>query len=405
MASKKKRQLLACALIAAVSVSLVNFSSRNTTAYADSLSSLRDQYNQLQKEQQELQSKVNDLDSKVSSEEQKKSALDQNASVIKQQIAVLNTQIDTTTDQLDKKSDEIKSTQNQINTDKEEYQQQVVAIYEAGSASKLELLLTSNSVSQFLTRFQVIKDISDHDTELINNLHSSETELQSDKKQLQSELVDLQSSQGSLAAKREVLNAQIAKEDSIVKGLKSDKDEAQAQTDDVAEKARETDAEINAEIAREAEARRRQLESEENQPGQSGSVIPHGGSVSGSYIVNYARGFIGTPYVFGSADPSVGFDCSGFVQYVYANAAGIALTHSAAAQYGEGTPISESQLKPGDLVFFDVSGGGIDHVGIYSGGGMFIEANYGTSSPKAVIETSMESAYWAPKYAGAVRIE
>ena len=75
-----------------------------------------------------------------------------------------------------------------------------------------------------------------------------------------------------------------------------------------------------------------------------------------------------TPYVWGGSSPG-GFDCSGFVAYVYAQM-GVSLPHNAASQYGYGTPVAYSDLEPGDLVFFS----GLGHVGIYIGGGQFIHA-------------------------------
>ena len=84
-------------------------------------------------------------------------------------------------------------------------------------------------------------------------------------------------------------------------------------------------------------------------------------------VVGYALSFQGVPYVYGGTSPS-GFDCSGLVQYVFA-AFGKQLPRTAAAQKAVCTPISESQLQPGDLVFW-----GTWHVGIYVGGGSFVHA-------------------------------
>lgn len=84
-------------------------------------------------------------------------------------------------------------------------------------------------------------------------------------------------------------------------------------------------------------------------------------------VVGYALSFQGVPYVWGGESPA-GFDCSGLVKYVFA-AFGKNFAHSAAAQKAACTPISESQLQPGDLVFW-----GTSHVGIYIGGGNFVHA-------------------------------
>lgn len=84
-------------------------------------------------------------------------------------------------------------------------------------------------------------------------------------------------------------------------------------------------------------------------------------------VVGYALSFQGVPYVWGGESPA-GFDCSGLVKYVFA-AFGKNFQHSVAAQKAACTPISESQLQPGDLVFW-----GTGHVGIYIGGGNFVHA-------------------------------
>jgi cell wall-associated NlpC family hydrolase len=115
----------------------------------------------------------------------------------------------------------------------------------------------------------------------------------------------------------------------------------------------------------------------------------------GQRVVKYARHLLGVPYSYGGASPRTGFDCSGFVRYVYGHF-GISLAHSSFADYWRGRRIGRWQLKPGDLVFFDGAG----HVGIYVGHGRFIHAPHtGT-----VVRISTMSGWYDTRYDGARRI-
>lgn len=116
-------------------------------------------------------------------------------------------------------------------------------------------------------------------------------------------------------------------------------------------------------------------------------------------IIATAKKYIGVPYVWGGESPS-GFDCSGFVQYVF-KVHGISLNRTTETQYKHGSYVSKSNLKPGDLVFFqNTYRAGISHVGIYIGNGQFIHA----SSSKGVTISNLSSSYYTSHYYGARRI-
>lgn len=91
-------------------------------------------------------------------------------------------------------------------------------------------------------------------------------------------------------------------------------------------------------------------------------------------VVLYALHLIDTGYRFGGKNPEAGLDCSGMVSYVYENAAGLALSGSAADIARHGRPIDSAELRPGDLVFFNTRNRPRSHVGIYMGDGRFIHA-------------------------------
>jgi cell wall-associated NlpC family hydrolase len=115
----------------------------------------------------------------------------------------------------------------------------------------------------------------------------------------------------------------------------------------------------------------------------------------GMRVVDYAKRFRGVRYVYGGGSPRSGFDCSGFVRYVYAHF-GVPLAHSSYAQFGRGRRVGRASLRPGDLVFFD----GLGHVGIYIGNGRFIHAPH--TGTRVRIETF--AGWYGSRFDGARRL-
>lgn len=108
-------------------------------------------------------------------------------------------------------------------------------------------------------------------------------------------------------------------------------------------------------------------------------------------------------YVRGGHDPSTGFDCSGFVRYVFAHAVGMQLPNNAAGQFLAGLKVKRADMQPGDLVFFHTHGRHrISHVGIYISNGRFIHS---PTTGKSVEISSLDDSYWAKRFAGAKRPE
>lgn len=141
---------------------------------------------------------------------------------------------------------------------------------------------------------------------------------------------------------------------------------------------------------------RRDTEDEDEEESEEPSVTySSSGSSQGEAVVAYAKQYLDCSYVYGGTSPS-GFDCSGFTQYIYSNF-GVSLNRTAAAQYSNGTSVSD--LQAGDLVMFGKSG--IYHVGIYIGGGSFIHA---ANRERGVTIDTLTSGYYKTNYVGARRI-
>ena len=133
-------------------------------------------------------------------------------------------------------------------------------------------------------------------------------------------------------------------------------------------------------------------------PGSIG--IQSGAETVAQTIVETAKKYLGVPYVWAGTSPS-GFDCSGFVYYVYKEC-GYSINRTAASIYVNGTSVDKSQLQLGDTVHFTSgNGSSIGHVGIYIGNGQFIHASSGSGS---VVISDLSSNYYLNHYYGARRI-
>lgn len=119
-----------------------------------------------------------------------------------------------------------------------------------------------------------------------------------------------------------------------------------------------------------------------------------------SLVIN-AMGFLGVPYKLGGNSVDTGFDCSGFVRAVFEESLGKVLPRRAEEQAGATLEIDRSELKPGDLVFFNTMKRAFSHVGIYVGDGKFIH------SPRSGAQVRVEDmrvAYWNKRFNGARRV-
>jgi cell wall-associated NlpC family hydrolase len=124
------------------------------------------------------------------------------------------------------------------------------------------------------------------------------------------------------------------------------------------------------------------------------------GNADGYALSGTALSLRGSPYRFGGGDPATGFDCSGFVRYVYEQH-GVPMPREVREQFRVGKTVDRSRLEPGDLVFFSTVAPGASHVGIMIGGDQFVHA----PSERGVVRVeTLTSQYWASRYVGAKRV-
>ena len=239
-----------------------------------------------------------------------------------------------------KLSAELKQAETDLASMQYRLNRRVVDIYKSGELSLLDVLLEANTFSELVGRLDQLVVIGRQDAGLVEQITSYKTETADRKVKLEAELRRQQVYAEQTEAARQKVLDQLAEQTKALKGK-----EAQI-----------------AQLKKEEAARQAKLAAEER--ARKAFLASRPGKVIGS-----AMQYLGVPYVWGGSSPR-GFDCSGLVQYVYAKV-GVSLPHSSRMQYGYGKPVSKSELKPGDLLFYYTP---IQHVAIYLGNGRIIHA-------------------------------
>jgi peptidoglycan DL-endopeptidase CwlO len=253
--------------------------------------------------------------------------------------------------------------------------------------STLSLVLGSTSFEDLLNRVETVNSTSSQDANIVRQVTSSKAAIQRNRTQLRNAHSEQQQIVAQKAAQRQHIESQLAARRQLLSSIRGQIQQMKAAE---AAQQRQLAAAARSRLATATPAAAVGIGVGGSTPEGSTIAPPnvHGG------VVGVAMQYLGVPYVWGGSTPR-GFDCSGLVMYAFA-AVGISLPHSSYAQFNMGTPVSISQLQPGDLVFFS----GASHEGIYIGGGQFIHAPHTGD----VVKISSLSGYYSSAWAGGRRI-
>jgi cell wall-associated NlpC family hydrolase len=253
--------------------------------------------------------------------------------------------------------------------------------------STLSVLLGSTSFEDLLNRIEAVNSTSQQDASIVQQVASFKAAIQRHRAELKRAHAEQRSIVAEKAAQKRHIEAQLASRRQLLSSIKGEIARIKAAE---AAQQRQLAAAAQSRLAGGQPVTAEGVGVSASTP-EGSTVAPpnvHGG------VVGIAMQYLGVPYVWGGSSPR-GFDCSGFVSYVFAQI-GVSLPHSSYAMFGMGTPVSISQLQPGDLVFFT----GASHMGIYIGGGQFIHAPHTGD----VVKISSLSGYYSSNFAGARRI-
>ena len=380
-----------------------------------------------QKQQMEHnQDKYADINSKIRELEDKIDGLSAKIEPLFFQVEKNKEEISKTEESISTVKVQIEESKKKIEKQQEVLGQRIRATYKSGGqANYLTALLDSNGIGDFLSRVQAISKVMGMDKQVIDELTSEKEKLDSEVKELQDKTTELNKLNSETQSKIDELNKMKAEQEGVIKDMKAEQEKvvgelaplerqlmepwtskinSNSSLNDLNQavtalrglrnqiKTPEVDAEAVQAIekAKDLIETKKAEEAVSSAPNRGGDVNTGGSSSSASNgslssnsgstvappsegaasaVVSYAYQFIGRPYVFGATGPDT-FDCSGFTSYVYRNAVGREITRTTYTQINQGRPVSRDQLQPGDLVFTN----GVEHVGIYVGGGQMIHA-------------------------------
>jgi len=262
--------------------------------------------------------------------------------------------------------------------------------------STLEVILGSRSLDDILARLDAIERVSSHDARILETVKRYRKEVETRRARLQEARSDQARIVAERAAEKASIERRLVEREQLLVSVKDEIVQLQAE-----ERARQVALAEQARARAQAQQLALQLQQDTAQETYDPSFatptydadVP---AARYSHVVPIALQYLGVPYVWGGSSPSTGFDCSGFIMFVFAQV-GVYLPHHAASQFNYGTPVSREQLAAGDLVFFD----GLGHAGIYIGGGQFVHAPH---TGDVVKISSLYDSWYAATWVGGRRL-
>jgi len=313
--------------------------------------------------------------------------LDEQTSKVQEDYTEAQAALDKAQKDLDRSQRDLKTQSDKVATMRKALGRVALSDYQSGGGvSMTTQLVASGASGQFLSKLATIQNVTERTSLQFQDFQAEQASLNSMKSQAEADRATIESQRNQQAK----LLADAKKKEQEAKQV-VDRLTAQQRAELTRQQAAEAQAAAAHAVSRSAgrptdqQSALGQPSSSSTQASQAGSQVPipdpsHGVSSRAQSALNFALAQLGKPYIWGGTGPT-GYDCSGLMMASWGKA-GVSLPRTAAAQYAAGTPVSTSDLQPGDLVFFYP---GITHVGMYIGDGKFIHA----SSPRTGIKVSV----------------
>lgn len=320
-------------------------------------------YEKAEAEVQKIQSEIEKLDNKIGDMQYK--------------IQSANKKIDETNENITKSQLELDKAEADMKAEKDIFSKRARSLYMNGTDSYLEIIFNSKGLHDFISRIETLRAISNHDKKIVTEIKQKQVEISDRKNKLEQEKKETLALKAQIEADLKEVEKSKSVQDGLIKEAQAKRDQYANTISGFRERIEESERQINSaknnieRIRQEAAAASSSSNTPSRGNSSGGSSIKVPSSGMGNAAVAIASRYLGTPYLWGGTSPG-GFDCSGLVQYAYAQL-GVSLPRTTYTQVNCGTAVSRNQLEPGDLVFFG-SAGSPHHVGMYVGDGCYIHA-------------------------------
>ncbi|CDF59415.1 C40 family peptidase [Thermobrachium celere] len=304
---------------------------------------------QLEQQLQETKEEYNQVLEEIGQIESVIEEIDNQAYEIHLEINKNEDEIQRINEEIELKQEEIKKAEEEFEKRKKIADERIKNMYMNGTENYIELILGFTSFSDLISRIETVKTIIQFDINALEEINKGIEELNKKKEELELSKAKILELKKQNEQKLALINEKKKEQQRLIAELEAKKKK-------YANQIKKYQAQIYQLY--------NQVKAKTQKSASRGST-----NFSSDDVIEYAMRFLGTPYVWGGTTPS-GFDCSGFVKYVYSHF-GINLPRTSREQATVGQAVSLSEAQPGDLVFFHSP---ISHVGIYVGNGMYIHA-------------------------------
>lgn len=377
MRMKKKILLLSISFILCIMQPL--------TAYATSISQLKQQKKENEQKLGELNKEISELANESKGITEELEALDDLLVEVLASVSLLEEDVEEVEEKIEVTKAELDEA---VKTEEKQYadmKKRIQYMYEKGETSYVTLLLGASSIGDVMSRAEYIEQMYEYDQELLNEYIAAKEKVQEKKTQLEEEQAELEASLFELEQEKAALDELIAEKQKEQEDFETKLAKAKQEAAAYKAKIKQQNNEIK---KLEEEAARKAAEAAKKKAGNtdySGIISGASGSASGKEIANYACKFVGNPYVYGGTSLTNGADCSGFTMSVY-KAFGYSIPRSSTAQRSVGRGVTYAEAQPGDIICY------AGHVAIYLGGGRIVHAStpatgikYGTATYKEIL--------------------